>query len=419
MNNAKYIGRVGALAVALGVGFAATVTPGVAQADATNWLDPPPDRTALIMSGTTVPTSDDYLVGLSTNHFIVPTHPGQDFDYVPVTTPQEWWPATGFARLIGLVAGPPSIWGPGGAGWPDVPLWKQSGLFDLTIGQSLTTGVADLETAMAAHGDNHLTIFGLSQGSIVADMEKRKLAEQYPKGTKAPDIDFVFVAGNFPNGGIFARFPGIYVPLILDVPFSGAAPTDTQFDTVMIYQEYDGLADFPLYPLNLIATVNALLGGPGCYVHCFAYDLSLPADPTESPAYRGTHGDASYYFFENPDLPLFGPLRTLGVPESLIDVVEPFFRVIVDTAYDRSIPLWEPTPARLIPPLNPATVAADLVSAVGQGITNALAIFSPPAPLSIPEPQAVRMANTGVADTTPSIEQVGETGTGDSAGAGG
>ena len=55
------------------------------------------------------------------------------------------------------------------------------------------------------------------------------------------------------------------------------------------------------------------------------------ADPTESPAYRGTHGDTSYYFFENPDLPLFGPLRTLGVPESLIDVVEPFFRVIVDT----------------------------------------------------------------------------------------
>ena len=113
-----------------------------------------------------------------------------------------------------------------------MPLWKLSGLFDLTIGQSLTTGVADLEAAMAAHGDDHLAIFGFSQGSVVADMEKRKLAAQYPTGTKAPDIDFVFVAGNFPNGGIFARFPGIYIPIILDVPFSGAAPTDTQFDTV-------------------------------------------------------------------------------------------------------------------------------------------------------------------------------------------
>ena len=48
-------------------------------------------------------------------------------------------------------------------------------------------------------------------------------------------------------------------------------------------------------------------------------------------------------------LPLFGPLRTLGVPESFIDVVEPFFRVLVELGYDRSIPPWEPTPTRLIP----------------------------------------------------------------------
>ncbi len=60
-------------------------------------------------------------------------------------------------------------------------------------------------------------------------------------------------------------------------------------------------------------------------------------------------GNTTYYFFETQDLPLFGPLRTLGVPEPVIDVVEPFFRVIVELGYDRSIPAWEPTPARLIP----------------------------------------------------------------------
>ena len=68
---------------------------------------------------------------------------------------------------------------------------------------------------------------------------------------------------------------------------------------------------------------------------------------------------------------MFGPLRTLGVPEPVIDVVEPFFRVIVELGYDRSIPPWEPTPARLIPTLDPATVAADLVDAIGEGINNA------------------------------------------------
>ena len=101
---------------------------------------------------------------------------------------------------------------------------------------------------------------------------------------------------------------------------------------------------------------------------CTASTSACPP-PDDIAAYQGTHGDTDYYFFETADLPLFGPLRTLGVPESVIDVVEPFFRVIVELGYDRSIPPWEPTPARLIPPLNPATVAGDLVNAIGEGIT--------------------------------------------------
>ena len=68
-------------------------------------------------------------------------------------------------------------------------------------------------------------------------------------------------------------------------------------------------------------------------MHCHAFDVSLPEDPTESPAYQGTYGDTSYYFFDSTDPALLssGPLRTLGAPESLIDeVFEPFFKVIVD-----------------------------------------------------------------------------------------
>ena len=83
---------------------------------------------------------------------------------------------------------------------------------------------------------------------------------------------------------------------------------------------------------------------------------------------------------------MFAPLRTLGVPEPVIDVVEPFFRVIVELGYDRSIQPWEPTPARLIPPLDPATVAGDLVNAVGEGINNAAALIGAPPLLSSPAP---------------------------------
>ena len=50
---------------------------------------------------------------------------------------------------------------------------------------------------------------------MVATEEKRKLAEQYPMGSEAPDIDFVLQATmNLPNGGIHARFPGLPLPIV-------------------------------------------------------------------------------------------------------------------------------------------------------------------------------------------------------------
>jgi hypothetical protein len=402
MGNAKHIGRVGALAVALGVGNVRraatrmTVSIGVAAVVVMATVAPIPDSTvspavklsadstALLVCGTTCPTWDAAGVELVMNQFITPTHPGQIITPVAVTTPEEAWPITGIFRLVGLVVGDPRLTRLGGPAWPDEPWWKLSGLFDLTGDQSIEAGVVDLEAEMAAHGNDHLVIYGYSQGAVVAVKEKRKLAEQYPAGTTAPDIDFVLGGDvGLPNGGFGARFPGLHIP-VLDWSYDGATPTDTQFDTVEINRQYDGFADFPLYPLNVIATLNAVLGM--FYVHTWPFDASLPAVPTTSPAYQGTHGDTSYYFFENPDLPLFGPLRTLGVPEPLIDVVEPFFRVLVELGYDRTIRPWEPTPARLIPPLNPVTVATDLVNAIGEGINNAAALVGSPPLLSIPAP---------------------------------
>jgi PE-PPE domain len=391
MGYGRYVRRAAAQAVAtrmtVSIGVAvlvvmatATTAPPVSPAVRLSASSPPCTRTdvtcALILGGTTVPTPDDAYVETVKNHFIAPTHPGQDIEYVKVTAPMEAWPATGGGRLVWLAVGPPSIWGPGGPAWPDEPLWKLSGLFDLTFDQSVRAGVADLEDAMAKHPNDHLVIYGYSQGAIVANLEKRKLAEQYPAGTTAPDIDFVLSGDlNLPNGGLASRFAGLYIP-ILDVSFNGPAPTDTQFDTVEINRQYDGFADFPLYPLNVISLLNAVLGA--VYVHPYDLDVSLAPDPTTPPPIHRKTGDTDYYFFETPDLPLFAPLRTLGVPEPVIDVFEPFFKVIVDLGYDRSIPPWEPTPARLIPPLNPATVAGDLVDAVGEGITNAAALIGAP-----------------------------------------
>ena len=407
MGNARHIGRVGAMAVALGVGFAVAATPAVGYAEPTDSVTcqsadaAEPDTTALILGGTTVPTPDAAYVDTVRDHFIAPTHPGR-INYCAVTAPMEFWPITGAGRLVWLVLGPPSVWGLDGPGWPDEPLWKLSGLFDLTFGQSLDAGVVDLEDAMDKHPSGHLVIYGYSQGAIIANLEKQRLDEQYPVGTTAPDIDFVLSGDlNVPNGGLSARFPGLYIPIV-NVPLNGPEPTDTQFDTVVITRQYDGLADFPLYPLNVISLLNAVLGI--VYTHPRDLEVSL-ADPTTSPPIKRQHGDTDYYFFETEDLPLFAPLRTLGVPEQLIDVVEPFFKVIVELGYDRSIPPWEPTPARLIPPLHPATVAADLLAAIGEGIKNAAALFGSPLPLRSPAPLtlAATATETTTADTSPQV----------------
>jgi hypothetical protein len=376
------------------------------------------DSTALIMGGTTVPTPDDASIQIVKNHFIAPTHPGQDIDYVAVTTPEELWPLTGVLRLLVSAVGPPYA-GFDSPVWPDEPWWKLSGLFDLTYDQSVQAGVADLETSMAAHGNDHLVIYGISQGAVVANVEKQKIAAQYPAGTTAPNIDFVLSGDpNVPNGGLYARFPGFYIPG-LDWSFNGPEPTDTPFDTTVITRQYDAFADFPLYPLNVVADLNAVLGF--VYAHMYDLDVSLAPDPSTSPSTQSQHGDTTYYFFPTADLPLFGPLRTLGVPESLIDVVEPFFRVLVELGYDRSIPPWEPTPARLIPPLNPAKVIVDLVNAIGEGINNALALVGSPRLLSNPAPvtlaaPATQTAKTGMSpqvtstDTPTQIQQATSTG---------
>ena len=148
--------------------------------------------------------------------------------------------------------------------------------------------------------------------------------------------------------------------------------------------------------LNLVADLNALLGF--FYVHTYPFDVSLAPDPsTSTPFQKYIDGRTTYYFFETQDLPLFAPLRLLGVPESVIDVVEPFFREIVDLGYDRSIPPWKPTPARLIPTLDPATVAADLVNAIGEGIDNAAALIGAPPPLSVPAPVTLAAPTTETA----------------------
>ena len=88
----------------------------------------------------------------------------------------------------------------------------------------------------------------------------------------------------------------------------------------------------------------------------------------------------------------------------------------MELGYDRSIPPWEPTPARLIPTLDPAKVKGDLVNAIGEGITNAAALIGAPAPLSGPAPAVTADNGAAVPRIASTLERVsGDAGEGVSA----
>ena len=178
MGYGRCVGRVGALAIAtrmtVSIGVAAvvvatvvsvpvsTVSPAVRLSASSLPCTDTDVTCALILGPTSVPTPDDYYVETVRNQFIAPTHPGQ-IGYVAVTTPEGLWPLAGLGRLVSLlgIGGSTEIFGPGGPAW-DVPWWNLTGLFDLTLNQSILQGVTDLEQAIAEHPSDHLVIYGYS-----------------------------------------------------------------------------------------------------------------------------------------------------------------------------------------------------------------------------------------------------------------
>jgi hypothetical protein len=86
-------------------------------------------------------------------------------------------------------------------------------------------------------------------------------------------------------------------------------------------------------------------------------------------------GDSTFYFVPITELPLLDPLQSLGVPESVLNIFQPALQVIVEAGYDRSIPFGDPTPAELIPTIDPVTFTLEFDNAVVQGANNAFELF--------------------------------------------
>ncbi len=214
------------------------------------------------------------------------------------------------------------------------------------FGESVNQGTQILDDtirAPLASGD-HVAVLGYSQSAIIATQEMNDLIANPPGGSYDPANLHLVLLGD-PNsqlGGILDRFqfPNGVQPFsldaapqhlpFLDVPLSMApTPIDT-FPTDIYTAEYDGYADFPEDPSNILADINALIGietvhpyypdptpgvnldiGPGgagaidlgTIGDTHFYDISAPL-PMLAFMYDG--GDAGRFFYDafNPELSL-------------------------------------------------------------------------------------------------------------------
>ncbi|MET0705174.1 MAG: PE-PPE domain-containing protein [Mycobacterium sp.] len=272
--------------------------------------------------------------------------------------------------------------------WPfPIPGW--GGLSGSKWDVSVASGLTNLQKELAVLHSNppagDITIFGYSQGAAVASMEKTALAGLTP--AEKANYSFVLIGNpERPNGGVFERLAALGTVPILDATFGLPTPTDTGIQTTDIAFQYDGVADFPEYPINLLADLNALAGF--AYIHPTYLapnegSSQLPDGYTEEellaaqadPANQVQVGDTLYITIPTKTLPILDPLIAVGqatgtsaLVNPVVDLISPTLRVLIDTGYDPNANPGVPTPFRLIPPVNPVTLASDLVTAAVQGV---------------------------------------------------
>ena len=326
--------------------LAVTISLPVARAD-----DSDDGLNALIMGGTGMPTPGSQWVDSMITDYINPAT-GNSYNPVVVTTPEA-----------------------------------------LPVDHTVAEGLTDLQAAMAAQqvadpGAPYV-IAGYSQSALITVDEEEQLASTAATGQPIPEVTVaLFGSGNRPDGGIYERLDGLYVPG-LEVDANGAEPTDLGIPTIDVADQYDGLADVPQYPANLVADLNDLLGI--IYVHTSYGAGAIPALFPDSAPLSGpfadeyvlgsteivkqVSGDATFYLIPTQTLPLLDPLLDLGVPQPVLDIVQPALQVIVEAGYDRDIPFADPTPFELIPTIDPVTFTLELDNGIVQGANNAFELF--------------------------------------------
>jgi pimeloyl-ACP methyl ester carboxylesterase len=195
----------------------------------------------------------------------------------------------------------------------------------LDADDALLDGVERAETAVREI-DGQVVVIGESMGSMVASRLAAELAAR-PDPPSTNDIRFVLIAS--PEEGIAEYFKeGTYIPLL---NYRISRVPESPYPTTIVIGEYDGWADPPDRPWNVVSLANAVLGM--AYVHG---PTIAAADPVDVPPENTTvEGMVTTHLVPTKNLPLTQLFRDLGIPNNVVDQADQVLRPIVDAGYRR------------------------------------------------------------------------------------
>jgi hypothetical protein len=118
------------------------------------------------------------------------------------------------------------------------------------------------------------------------------------------------------------------------IDYYTATPSDTPYPTEIYTIQYDGVADFPQYPTDIPADLNALMGYTTAHLEYSTLTPAELATAVVEPTSPGYDGVTEYFMIPTQDLPLLEPLRDMpGIGPALADLIQPDLRVLVDMGY--------------------------------------------------------------------------------------
>ena len=222
-----------------------------------------------------------------------------------------------------------------------------------TIGPSVNAASDSLYTELMNTPGPKIAV-GLSGSTMAINDVMRRLEAQRaidPTSVPGPDEVTFMVAGDGERGILPALVPffGTSIP---GINYTVRKIPVTAYDITVVKGEYDGAADFPDRPWNLLAFANAMAGsgafeGPnGEEIFGSIHFDAIFTDPTTVPAKNITTtvnsagGTTTTYLIPTPDLPLLRPLPGMGVPQATVDALNKLLRPIVDLGYSRND--WKP-----------------------------------------------------------------------------